>query len=362
MKENLIIKNFGPIKSVELELNRFNIFIGDQGTGKSTVAKLLIAIQNTSYVDLREVVSTDSKSKESLLFIEHLDILGIHSYLFDSTEIFFTNSKFSFHFKNGVVKLIEKEISSENRVFYDFNYIPSERSLAVTLIDSLFALIQAGAALPYLFTRFGNKFQRARKELTQFDYSNIIRVNYSYKNNKDVILLSNGKELPLHESSSGIQSAISLLLVFDYIISTSGAGNLLVIEEPELNCFPDTQSKLMNHFASMNIEQLEKEEVHYRNRLFFTTHSPYILTSLNNLMAAFSAGLKYEKETDLVIEKKFWLNPADVSAYMMLPDGTGIDIMDRKEGLIKADMIDSISGKLNEQFDSLLNLEFQHSK
>ena len=359
MKEKLVIKNFGPIKSVDLELNRFNIFIGDQGTGKSTVAKLLIAIQNTFFRDFWEVVSTDSKSKESLLFFEHLDMLGIHNYLFDNTEIIFSSSKFSFQLKRREVILVEKTISDADKVFYDFNYIPSERSLAVILLDSLFALIQIKAELPYLFTQFGNKFQKARRELTQFDYTSILRANYAYKNDKDVILLPNGTELPFHESSSGIQSAITLLLVFDYIMKTNGVGNLLVIEEPELNCFPDTQNKLMKHFISKNINEQDDAISYYRNRLFFTTHSPYILTSVNNLMAAYTAGSNHEKEVEKIIEKKFWLDPKDVSAYMMLADGTCENIMDAKEGLIKADKIDSVSKVLNEQFDSLVNLEFK---
>ena len=50
MKEKLIIKNFGPIKDVELELGRFNVLIGEQATGKSTIAKLLAVCRYFSYI------------------------------------------------------------------------------------------------------------------------------------------------------------------------------------------------------------------------------------------------------------------------------------------------------------------------
>ena len=45
MSETLTIRNFGPIKDMTLELRAVNILIGDQGTGKSTVAKLLTVIK-----------------------------------------------------------------------------------------------------------------------------------------------------------------------------------------------------------------------------------------------------------------------------------------------------------------------------
>ena len=43
----------------------------------------------------------------------------------------------------------------------------------------------------------------------------------------------------------------------------------------------------------------------------------------------------------------------------MLSNGTCEDIFDREAGLIKAEKIDGISEMLNEQFDALLNIEFQ---
>ena len=41
MKEKLYIENFAGIKEAEIELNKINILIGPQATGKSVVAKLL---------------------------------------------------------------------------------------------------------------------------------------------------------------------------------------------------------------------------------------------------------------------------------------------------------------------------------
>jgi len=40
-QEKLIVKNFGPIKEAELELGKVTVFIGEQASGKSVLAKLV---------------------------------------------------------------------------------------------------------------------------------------------------------------------------------------------------------------------------------------------------------------------------------------------------------------------------------
>lgn len=37
----LIVKDIGPIKYVDLDLKKINVFIGPQGKGKSTLAKII---------------------------------------------------------------------------------------------------------------------------------------------------------------------------------------------------------------------------------------------------------------------------------------------------------------------------------
>lgn len=41
MKEKLVIKNFGPITSAEIEIKKMMVFVGDSSSGKSVVLKLL---------------------------------------------------------------------------------------------------------------------------------------------------------------------------------------------------------------------------------------------------------------------------------------------------------------------------------
>ncbi|MCD6556918.1 MAG: AAA family ATPase, partial [Bacteroidales bacterium] len=48
MKERLVIENFGPIKHVDLNLNKINIFIGPNASGKSTISKIIAIIKSAS--------------------------------------------------------------------------------------------------------------------------------------------------------------------------------------------------------------------------------------------------------------------------------------------------------------------------
>jgi len=369
VKEKLVIKNFGPIKSVELELGRFNVLIGEQGTGKSTVAKLLTGLRSTFFIDLFNVTDDETINRETQLFFEHLKLVEIQNYFYDNTEIQYLCELYSLELKNKMVIIKKRrEPLLEESLYNNLNYIPAERILVTTLANSLFALIETGTSLPKLFLRFGDKFQKARKEQTSFDYTNILGIKYIYKDNKDIIILPSGKEIPTQDASSGIQGSVSLLTVFN---SITGHGRIkhshfqnsdklvgyLIIEEPELSCFPETQHKLLKHISKEIAIKEDFGKVYYKYRLLITTHSPYILTSLNNMMYAYKIGQLYNDEADKIIEKKYWINPDDVSVYMMLPNGECEDIFDREEGMIKAEKIDEVSRKLNSQFDLLQDIE-----
>ena len=45
MNEHLIVKSFGPVKDLDITFKKVTLFIGDQGTGKSCVAKRFFHVQ-----------------------------------------------------------------------------------------------------------------------------------------------------------------------------------------------------------------------------------------------------------------------------------------------------------------------------
>jgi predicted ATP-dependent endonuclease of OLD family len=391
LSEKLIIRNFGPITNVDLDLRKVNVLIGDQGTGKSTVAKVLMAVKNSIFREIFDLPKDNEIDEETNKFLAHLDLVGVRSFIKSDTEIIYIYKDYSLNFiENKVTIKLNVEISVSESIFFNVNYIPAERNMLTILADSLYALIELKTDLTRLFLRFGTKFLTARKKKEIFDYKNILGVSYLYKNGKDKILLSDGNEINLSDASSGIQGSIVWLVVFDDIVSEEYQTGrlrysfleknlkLLVIEEPELNCYPETQNKLLKYIITNNIlpssytsfeadpndednpnvfEVEDYQHGYFKNQLVLTTHSPYILTSLNNLMYANEVGKIYPDESEKVIDTKYWLNPNVVSAYELKKDGTCEDIFNRVENLIGAEKIDEISNTLNEQFDALLNIE-----
>ena len=130
-----------------------------------------------------------------------------------------------------------------------------------------------------------------------------------------------------------------------YLFKTNNSQ--FIIEEPEMNLFPETQRDLVYHLLN---KCLEKEG----NRLTITTHSPYILYALNNCMMA---GLVYDKMDE---ESKSRLkcgtskiSPSDVSIYE-IQEGV-VKQVQKEDGLIQDNYFDQQMGKLMDDFYLMLN-------
>ena len=370
MTERLTIKNFGPIKEMALELRVVNIFIGDQSTGKSTVAKILSLIK-----EMFEMVFEDESKQihnfKDVAFEEQLKFHGLTGYLKSNTFIEFVDSCNYFKYEEKKINIKKEKRGKSKKDTRIRAFIPSYREAATLLKDSVNAIVAAGAQLPKLFYLFSQDVINAKNAKTLYDYTYILDIKYKYLGNKEMIVLKNGQEIFIEDASSAIISGIPMLLVFDDAVESMhptpnriyhyANQPYVIIEEPELNCFPTTQKKIMEHFIS-NIKFEVRNGFDYYCRLLITTHSPYILTSLNNMMYAYIVGQKDAVEVNDIINQKYWINPEDVSAYMLLTDGSAEDIFDREEGLIKAEKIDGVTNILNEQFSSLLNLQFSENE
>ena len=130
-----------------------------------------------------------------------------------------------------------------------------------------------------------------------------------------------------------------------YLFKTNNSQ--FIIEEPEMNLFPETQRDLVYHLLN---KCLEREG----NRLTITTHSPYILYALNNCMMA---GLVYDKMDE---ESKGRLkcdtskiSPSDVSIYE-IREGV-VKRVQKEDGLIQDNYFDQQMGKLMDNFYLMLN-------
>ncbi len=132
----------------------------------------------------------------------------------------------------------------------------------------------------------------------------------------------------------------------------SGSARIY-IEEPEAHLFPQSQRLIVELMAMI----FNKVKEH--TSFFITTHSPYILTSFNNLIYAGYLSKAHPEKVDRIeniLSKDKHLKPDEVRAYS-LSNGTAEEIVSNETGMILGDMIDATSENLGEQFDRLLELD-----
>lgn len=373
MKEKLIIKNFGPIKNVELELGRFNVLIGEQGTGKSALAKLLYVITNTSFLTGNAAEQKNIIDTYGLFFKKSTSI----EYLTSEFQVKYSSGKASVTFSEEIQKDVDKELSSikkslskENfsilknfhyftsliqKEFKGYFYVPAERIALLATLRFMLNTSNRGIFkknFDQYILDFASSYEIASEKVSEYSIPHLKNVSFERVNGLDKIKFKTDK-LFLYQASSGFQASIPMVVFFEYFNSPRLGKNKFIIEEPELNLFPTAQYDLIKFFAQKNNQS--------KNSILLNTHSPYVLTSFNNLMHAFQVGQKNRVKVNKVIDKKYWINPNEVSAYQLLTDGTCESILG-EDGLIMAERIDSVSNIINSEFDSITAIKYTHAE
>lgn len=123
-----------------------------------------------------------------------------------------------------------------------------------------------------------------------------------------------------------------------------------ILEEPEQNLYPSTQVELLKDIVKAC------NGAHPSTALI-TTHSPYTLTIINNLIYASKVGDMNPEAVSKIIPRDMWLLSEDVSAYYVAK-GTVTCIIDEDIQEIKAELIDEVSQSINEQYELLSNIEY----
>ncbi|MFN5984212.1 MAG: AAA family ATPase, partial [Fluviicola sp.] len=240
-------------------------------------------------------------------------------------------------------------------IFYcDALYVPAERAILNLLKQASFGFQLLKIAIPNHLLGYGNLFEIASKNISELNL-NFLSKNTSYKfeNGVDKIYFSKNENVKLSESASSFQSIIPLLLPIINEKENQNKQYSFVIEEPETNLFPKAQYELMKFLEKDRKDDfgmIDKGSIHT-----YTTHSPFILSSLNNMLYAYKMGLIDRKNKNIIekiskiIPEENWIDPNTFSAYE-IKNGKAKNIFDRKSGLIKENAIDLISEDIIEDF------------
>lgn len=213
--KHLVIRNIGPVKESEIELKRFNFFIGPQSSGKSTVVKILSTccwLEKEVATTMNEIEIADADSFVSLMEDFHKMI----DYFDDDSEISFETDVISISLKRKVfeIKLKNQELYRREKICY----IPSERN-AVTLPELQGFEFGQTNLRSFLFDWYN-----AREFYGEGNKTDILNLGVRYfydpseQKYKDRIEHVNGKtyKIPLGSASSGLQSVVPLQIMMQY--------------------------------------------------------------------------------------------------------------------------------------------------
>jgi len=151
-------------------------------------------------------------------------------------------------------------------------------------------------------------------------------------------------------ASSGQQEVLWILnLIFYY--GLTGEPVSFIIEEPESNLFPETQKKMAEYISLL---------MALGDECWVTTHSPYILGALNNLLYAGHLDTKGLSAASVLqthgLDKAHMLYVKQVQAYY-LNHGLLDNAIDPYSQQIRNELIDQASDDINAVYDHLEELE-----
>lgn len=411
--ESIHIENFGGIKEMTLDINKINILIGPQASGKSVTAKLVYFFKKIpsivlSFLEIKHI-EPDFKSFLKDRFLTYFpkgtwsskDFLieyrtsggfirivktgsrGSFKIVFSKTyekAIEKAQSVFSEHvnFKNFLkqrtsedqvvlqdqfYKAFQNDIST-NTGYMQF-FVPAGRSFFAQLQTSIFTMLNTNQSLdPYLL-EFGSLYESLKnagidnKKLSknvEILVNEILSGAYVRRDNRDWIYHNDGRHVALSNASSGQQETVPMLFLLSYLpfLKFTNGGATLFIEEPEAHLFPDSQKKIVQLLSRIS----NSKEANFQ--LFITTHSPYILSSFNNLMEAGKIANEQpekQKQIEKVVPREEWLNPNDLNASSIF-SGKKTSLIDPVTKLIAQNHLDSVSDDLAIDFGKLLDIEY----
>lgn len=416
---HLEIKDFSCVKEASIEFGRLTILIGPQASGKSVICKLgyfFIDILNDQQKFIGKHASIDAF--KDYLRTKFCEWFPPSAWGEGKFKIDFTAGEFKISFARGSyrskvndqirIKISDefvnhysdmrdsaskiKEIHSKNvkSLLYQFEseweirdvinkgtkhllgkdyvssqtFVPAGRSF-FTSIGKAIAAFDQGRILDPLIVKFGRVFAAYKErgefyhaEDTEFSRSinkvliDILGGSPNFSGDQELVECSDGRKIPLSALSSGQQEILPLVAVLPHI-AHKNFRQCIYIEEPEAHLFPSAQSKLVALFAKIISGNSTGAD------LVLTTHSPYVLVKINNLIKAGQLGRSMvanrRNAVMEIIPRDSWIGSKAVKAYA-IRDGRLHNIID-SDGLIDADYLDEVSGELSKEFLRLVQIE-----
>lgn len=410
------IQNVGPIKDVKIDLNKINVFMGAQSSGKSTIAKI---ISFCAWVEKDVSINQSFKDYNSnpKYFIERLETFHkMKGYFNDKSKISFASEtiKIDYTKDNFYIGWINRFAYKRSKI----SYIPAERS--ITILPEI-----EKVEFPNNYIKsFLFDWLDARKNYSTEAKLALLDINIEYyfsESSKESHISNNDKtyDILLSQASSGLQSITPLLVMIDhltkYIYSNdqnmsyvfdeikNTVTQILIAElvfEPLYGKKELTKTEIDKFIQSINSDDITANSYFnkfktFRNNLFntnstniileepeqnlfpstqksliyyllnaidtnddhsltITTHSPYILYAINNCIMAYLTRDKIsEKNSQNLYCGKSKIQSDLISIYE-IKDGI-IEKIQQEDGLIGDNFFDKKMKEVMDEFYLMLN-------
>ena len=407
------IKNFGPIKEGFssndgwIDIKKVTVFIGNQGAGKSIVAKLISTFTWIEKALVRGDYNKKWFEQKNKLKNQYLNYHRLEDYFklngADKTVLEYEGDAYSIVYENGALTI--NEMQNKEYPLPQIMYVPAERNF-ITYVKTPKELKLSSDSLKEFLTEFDN----AKNEMKGLENLPINNVGVEYDKLNDTLnLKGEGYKVKLTEASSGFQSLVPLYLVSSYLAKSvkkqsetnketmSGdeiqrfkkgveeiwnnnsltdeqkrvalsvlsakfnkTAFINIVEEPEQNLFPTSQWQMLQSLLKCN-------SMNKGNKLILTTHSPYIINYLSIAIQAEYLENKIKKSSnkDVLLTKLYQFIPKD---SLVSANNVVIYQLEENDGIIKKlETIDGIPSdknflnntlaESNLLFDSLLEIE-----
>lgn len=420
MNESITIDRFLGLPHLSLDFKPFTVLIGPQATGKSVVAKLCYFAKNITWdvfsaiendhsksdldqslrtrfldyfpsscwgensfaityqhgdgkISIKKAKGKNAKLKISIpdFWVERLEDLKIqYREKVESTSDSADFKRFEFinKIRNSLTNSATEKFGDE--IAFRQLFVPAGRSFFSNLQSSIFSFLSSNNAMDPFLKEFGSVYENIKRFQAHFMEDDgpskefaakakklrehVLCGRYLSEKGKDYLHLLDGRRISLGNCSSGQQETLPLALILGSLPAMGRSGYSIYIEEPEAHLFPSAQRSVLELIA------LTFNSMRPKMQTLVTTHSPYILTALNNLVQAgrlYEQKLKPSENAQLnsLVPKEFALPTGSVAAYSMSATGI-VNITDGDSGLIDAAAIDSVSEEIAVQFDELLSI------
>ncbi len=407
------IKNFGPIKAGYpdndgwLDIEKVTVFIGNQGSGKSSVAKLISTMLWLEKVLYQGKLTEKEATSNNRFVTTYCAYHNLRNY-FDKegkTEIDYKGVAYNITYSNR--KLSVEAIDTEGYLVPKIMYVPAERNF---LSAVKFRNLEKLKELPLSLFAFLAELERSQNDLSdnriQLPIGN---AHFEFdKLNETANIVGEGYKLMLSEASSGFQSFVPLFLVSQNLSESinkerdatkselsseeqkrieaetakilsdtklsfevkAAALRLLsskfknqcfinIVEEIEQNLFPVSQKEMLFNL-------LKYANDHDGNGLILTTHSPFIISYLS--IAIQGGHLKEKIETakgsslllqrlEAVVPVKSVVSASDVVIYQLDDKGNIQKLSDYNGIPSDKNYLNASLAESSTLFDNLLEIE-----